>query len=102
MIAYLFQLLFTIFLFLIIDISAFCNWGNDAYVAESNLFERPNFIFYYTFLVPIFHSVLNTNKESLIFWSSVFCISTVTVIPALASTIYIVIFYYSLKEKSVS
>ena len=95
-----FILYLIVFLFLIIDISAFCNWGNDAYVAESNFFERPNFIFYYTFLVPIFHSVLNTNKESLIFWSSVFCISTVTVIPALASTIYIVILYYYIKEKS--
>lgn len=78
-----------VFLLLSIDISAYCNWGNDSYVAESNLYERPNFIFYYLFLIPIFHSILNDSKEQLTLWSAIFIMGTVTALPAIAGSIFL-------------
>lgn len=90
--------LIIVFLLLVIDVSAFCNWGNESYVAESNYFERPNFIFYYLFLIPIFHSVLTDNKEFLIIWAVIFIITTVTALPAIAGTVFLYVGYELVKN----
>lgn len=68
---------------LVIDISAYCNWGNDSFVAESNFFERPNFMFYYLFLIPIFHSLLNKNIVIFSIWSLIFVLTTITALPTI-------------------
>lgn len=89
-----------VYFLMIIDISAYCNWGNDSYVAESNFYERPNFIFYYLFLVPIFYSVLNDRKEETIIWGILFVIATITALPAIAGSIFIYFTYYWFKNKA--
>ncbi|MCF8422787.1 MAG: hypothetical protein K9H41_00440 [Bacteroidia bacterium] len=78
---------------LVIDISAFCNWGSDSYLPESNFFERPNFIYYYLFLIPIFHSLLNKNSTTLIIWSLFFILATITALPAISASLLLILAY---------
>lgn len=85
---------------LIIDISAFCNWGLEAYVPESNFFERPNFIFYYLFSIPVFDSILNNNRGGQIIWSSIFIISSITAVPAIAGALLLKLSYDFIKKKN--
>lgn len=88
-----------VFLLLIIDVSAFCNWGNDSYVPESNFYERPNFIFYYLFLIPIFHSILIDKKDQLVIWSAFFIMTTITALPAVTGAIFLYLGYEWFKNK---
>lgn len=89
-----------VFLILIIDISAYCNWWNDAYVAESNFFERPNFIFYYLFFIPIFSSILNNDRVKLALWSCVFIIATITALPSVSGAMVLILIWSWYKIKS--
>lgn len=86
---------------LIIDMSAYCNWWIDSYVAENNLFERPNFIFYYLFMIPVFDSILSKDKIQLTIWSAFFIIASITAVPAIAGALLLKFAYdwYKLKEE---
>lgn len=86
--------------FFIIEIAAYCNWGNDGYVAQSNFFKRPNFIFYYLFLIPIFDGILNKNRISMVVWSIVFILSTITALPAVFASIMCLLIYDWFKLKN--
>ena len=84
---------------LIIDISAYCNWWIDSYVAESNLFERPNFIFYYLFMIPVFDSVLNNDRTQQTIWSAFFIVASITALPAIAGSLLLKFAYDWYKQK---
>lgn len=86
---------------MMLDISAFCNWWVTTFIAESNFFERPNFIFYFILLVPIFDSLLNDDFERSLIWASIFVICTITALPAIAgSMVLLAVFkFYHEKDK---
>ena len=73
--------------FFIIDMSAYFNWWVDSYVAESNFFKRPNFIFYYLFMVPVFDAILNNNRNQQVIWSLFFVVASITAVPAIAGSL---------------
>lgn len=72
---------------LLIDISAFANWGVEAYVAESNFFERPNFIFYYLFLIPVIYFLLTKDRHQQVLWSAFFVVASITAVPAIGGAL---------------
>lgn len=82
-----------IFALLLVDISAFCEWWNDSFIAESNPFTRPNFIFYYLLLVPIIDSLFNQERDKFVLWSALFIICSITALPAVGGCAILVLVY---------
>lgn len=73
--------------FFIIDLSAYSNWWIDSYVAESNFFKRPNFIFYYLFMIPVFDAILRGHRAQQVIWSLFFVVASITAVPAIAGSL---------------
>ena len=88
---------------MLLDISAFNMWWTQFYIAESNFFERPNFIFYYVFIISVFDAVLDQERRRLLIWVLISIICSITVLPAFGGALFVVFlldFYFNREKRN--